>query len=63
MTRQDEQMIDQIDDLRKSSLQSSYESRMSESLEEKLKRSDSDIKEGRVYSQEEVEKRFENRFF
>ena len=62
LTRQDEAMIKKIDNLRKSSIESTYSSRMSEKLESKLKRSEVDIKEGRTHSQQEVETYFKSKF-
>jgi len=62
LTKQDEAMIKKIDGLRKSSIESAYSSRMSEKLESKLKRSEVDIKEGRIHSQDEVEAYFKSKF-
>lgn len=62
LTKQDESMIKKIDSLRKSSIELAYSSRMSEKLESKLKRSEVDIKEGRTYSQKEVETYFKSKF-
>jgi len=62
LTKQDEAMIKKIDILRKSSIESLYSGRMSESLETKLKRSEMDIKDGRTHIQDEVESYFESKF-
>ena len=62
ITRQDEAMIKKIETLRKSSVETTYLSRMSEKLESKLERSEADIREGRTHSQKEVETHFKNRF-
>ena len=62
LTKQDEAMIKKIDILRKSSIESLYSDRMSESLKTKLKRSEMDIKDGRTHIQDEVESHFESKF-
>ncbi|NJN28275.1 MAG: hypothetical protein HC819_21060 [Cyclobacteriaceae bacterium] len=62
LTKQDEAMINKIDNLRKSSIEKVYSSRMSDSLGSKLKRSESDIKAGRMHSQDEVESYFNSKF-
>lgn len=62
LTKQDESMIKKIDDLRKSTMKSDYTERMSEALSSKLQRSESDIKSGRTYSQNEVESYFNSKF-
>jgi len=62
LTRQDEAMVEKIDALRKSSMESVYHSRMEEKLESKLNRSEADIKSGRIYSQEDVETYLERKF-
>lgn len=62
LTKQDEAMIKKIDILRKSSIESLYSGRMSESLETKLKRAEMDIKDGRTHIQDEVESYFESKF-
>jgi hypothetical protein len=62
LTKQDEAMINKIDVLRKSSIETVYSSRMNDSLESKLKRSESDIKAGRTHSQDEVESYFNSKF-
>jgi len=56
---QDEKSIEQVEALRKSMASKSYELRMPKSemeLSEKLIRSEQDQKEGRVHTQQEVEK-------
>lgn len=62
LTRQDEAMIEKIDALRKSSMESAYHSRMGEKLESQLKRSEADIESGRTHGQEDVETYFESKF-
>jgi len=62
---QDEKLIQRIETLKKSSIKELYEQRMPktrEALETKLNRSEEDIKEGKVHSQEEVESHFKARF-
>jgi hypothetical protein len=62
---QDEKLIQRIETLKKSSIKELYEQRMPkthEELEIKLNRSENDIKEGKVRSQEEVEGHFKARF-
>lgn len=61
LTKQDEAMIKKIDILRKSSIESAYSARMSENLQSKLERSDSDIKAGKTHGQDEVESYFKNK--
>ena len=61
LTKQDEAMIKKVDILRKSSIESAYSARMSENLQSKLERSDSDIKAGKTHSQDEVESYFKNK--
>jgi len=56
---QDEKSIEQVEALRKSMASKSYELRMPKSemeLSEKLIRSEQDQKEGRVHTQQEIEK-------
>jgi hypothetical protein len=62
LTRQDEAMVEKIDALRKSSMESAYHSRMGEKLESKLNRSEADFKSGRIHSQEYVETYLESKF-
>ena len=62
LTKQDEDMINKIDFLRKSSIETFYTSSMSESLDSKLNRSESDIKAGRTHSQDAVESYFNSKF-
>jgi hypothetical protein len=62
LTKQDETMINKIDTLRKSSIETIYSSRMSENLESRLKRSESDVHAGRTHSQDEVESYFKGKF-
>jgi len=62
LTKQDEAMVKKIDALRKSSIESDYRSRMGEKLETKLKRSEADIKNGEIHTQEEVEAYFKSKF-
>lgn len=54
-------MVKKIDALRKSSIESAYRLRMDEKLESKLIRSEADIRDGRIHSQEEVETYFKSR--
>lgn len=61
LTKQDEAMIKKVDILRKSSIESAYSARMSENLQSKLERSDSDIKAGKTHGQDEVESYFKNK--
>jgi hypothetical protein len=61
LTRQDEAMINKIDALRKSSIESVYLSRMGEKLEAKLERSEADIKKGRTHRREDVENYFKSK--
>ena len=61
LTKQDQDMIEKIEMLRKSSLQQAYETIMGEDLEMKLSRSEADIVAGRTYSQEQVEAYFKNK--
>ncbi len=61
LTKQDEVMIKKIDVLRKTSIESAYSERMNENLESKLKRSESDIKGGRMHTQNEVESYFKSK--
>lgn len=61
LKNQDKNIIDQIDEIRKSELRKNYAGRMSENLNVKLKRSDLDIKKAKTKSQEEVETLFKNR--
>lgn len=61
---QDEKIIQRIETLRKGSIKELYEQRMpktQEELQTKLDRSEKDIKEGKVHSQEEVENYFKAR--
>lgn len=62
---QDEKLIQRIEALRKGSVSEAYESRIPKSMEdlqEKLNRSEEDIKAGRVHTQEEVKSYFKNKF-
>ena len=62
---QDEKLIQKIEDLRKGSAKEAYELRIPKTtakLQEKLDRSEEDIKSGRVHSQEEVEGFFKSKF-
>ena len=62
---QDEKLIQRIEALRKGSVSEAYESRTPKSMEdvqEKLNRSDEDIKAGRVHTQEQVRSYFKNKF-
>ncbi len=61
LTKQDESMIKKIDGLRKSSIESAYSLRMGERLESKLERSEDDIKEGRIHTQDDVEAYFNSK--
>lgn len=62
---QDEKLIQRIETLRKGSVKELYEQRIPRTVEElqaRLDRSEKDINEGKVYSQEEVENYFKARF-
>jgi len=62
---QDESLLQRIDALRKGSVKQVYESRIpksQEELQQKLDRSEEDIKAGRVHSQQDVEKYFKDKF-
>jgi hypothetical protein len=62
---QDESLIHRIDMLKKNSAKEIYEQRMShtiEQLEASVERSESDLAEGKVHTQEEVESYFKARF-
>ena len=62
---QDEKLILRIETLKNGSMKELYEQRMPKAMEEleaKLSQSEKDIKEGKVYSQEEVERHFKARF-
>ena len=62
---QDEKLIQRIEALRKGSVSAVYESRVPKSMEdvqEKLDRSEEDIKAGRVHTQEQVRSYFKNKF-
>jgi hypothetical protein len=62
---QDEKLIQRIETLKKGSIKELYEQRTPKTIEElqtKLDRSEKDIQEGKVHSQEEVESYFKARF-
>jgi len=62
---QDESLLQRIDALRKGSVKQVYESRIPKSqqeIQQKLDRSEEDIKAGRVHSQQDVEKYFKDKF-
>lgn len=62
---QDEKLIQRIETLRKGSIKELYENRMPKNKEElhaKLEKSEKNLIEGKVYSQEEVENYFKGRF-
>ena len=62
---QDERLIQRIETLRKGSVKDLYEQRMPktrEELQSKLEQSEKDILEGKVHSQQEVEKYFRAKF-
>ncbi|MBX2965044.1 MAG: hypothetical protein KF845_02775 [Cyclobacteriaceae bacterium] len=62
---QDEKLIQRIETLKKGSIKDLYEQRMpktKEELQAKLNQSEKDIREGRLHSQEEVERYFKARF-
>lgn len=62
---QDESLIQKVEALRKDSAKGIYEQRMPKSkkdLNSKLARSRSDIRQGRVHSQAEVENLFKSKF-
>ncbi|HET8861472.1 hypothetical protein [Marivirga sp.] len=58
---QDQNIIDQIDEIRKSELLKRYSERMGQDVGSKLKRSNLDIIQGHTKSQKEVEALFKNR--
>ncbi|HYG03304.1 MAG TPA: hypothetical protein VD927_12720 [Chryseosolibacter sp.] len=61
---QDESLIQKVEILRKGSIKDIYEQRMPttiEGLQGKLNRSERDIKNGKVHSQEEVESFFKTK--
>ena len=62
LTRQDDAMVEKIDALHKSSIESKYYLRMGAKLESKLERSEADIKSRRIHSQEDIETYFESKF-
>ncbi len=62
LTRQDKKVIEQIDELRKSTVEATYHSRRSEELNEKLDKSESNIKEGKTQYHAEVESYFKSKF-
>ena len=62
---QDEKLIQRIETLRKSSIKELYEQQMPKTMKElqaKLNQSEKDINEGKVHSQEEVERYFKAKF-
>ena len=62
---QDEKLIQQIDSLKKGSVNDMYEQRMPKTIGElqaKLDQSEKDISLGRVHSQKEVEDYFKSKF-
>ncbi|MBT1703060.1 hypothetical protein [Chryseosolibacter indicus] len=62
---QDESLIEKIEMLRKGSIKDIYEQRIPktiEDLEEKLDRSEQNIKTGKVFSQEDAESFFKTKF-
>jgi hypothetical protein len=62
---QDESLIQKIEVLRKGSVKDIYERRMPKTMEElqaKLDRSEQDINEGKIHSQEEIESFFKSKF-
>ncbi len=62
---QDESLIQKIEVLRKGSVKDMYEQRMPKTMEDlqaKLGRSEQDIKEGKIQTQEEIESFFKNKF-
>ncbi len=61
LKNQDQDIIDQIDEIRKSELLKNYSERMGEEVNSKLKRSNLDVTQGKTKSQEEVEALFKNR--
>jgi hypothetical protein len=62
LTKQDQAMIDKIENLRKLSIESQYSKRMSEDFGERLYRSNEDIIAGRVHEQKDVESYFKDKF-
>jgi hypothetical protein len=62
LTKQDEVMIDKIENLRKSAVKSIYDEKMSEGISAKLVRSHEDIIQGRIHSQDKVETYFKSKF-
>ena len=62
---QDEKLIQRFETLRKGSIKEMYEQQMPKTMEQlqaKLEQSEKDIAEGKVHSQDEVEKYFKARF-
>lgn len=62
---QDEKIIQRIETLKRSSIMDLYDQRMpkmEEELQVKLNQSEKDIQEGKIHSQEEVERYFKARF-
>ncbi|GAB5524961.1 MAG: hypothetical protein Roseis2KO_28330 [Roseivirga sp.] len=55
LTKQDESMINKIENLRQGSVEEAYRNRMNENLEAKLSRAQSDIIAGRTYSQSDTQ--------
>ncbi len=62
---QDEKLIKRIETLKKGSIQEAYEQRTPKTMEElkaRLERSEKDISQGRVHTQQEIENHFKARF-
>ena len=62
---QDESLLEKIEDLRKGSIKDIYEQRIPKTLDHlqaKVDLAERDISEGKVYSQDEVEAIFKNKF-
>jgi hypothetical protein len=61
LKEQNQDIIDQIDEIRRAELRKAYSHRMNEDISSRLRRSDLDIAQGKTKSQEEVEALFKNR--
>ncbi|MDH5382008.1 MAG: hypothetical protein OEW75_14220 [Cyclobacteriaceae bacterium] len=61
LSMQDDDMIKKIEKLRKSASKELYENRMNQDIESKILRSELNIQQGQVYTQDEVRKYFKNK--
>lgn len=61
LKNQDQNIVDQIDKIRKSELKRKYANRMTKDVHSKLDRSNLNITQGNTKSQDEVEALFKNR--